>query len=229
MNFWTFISLLIFSTSTVAQDFRKDFLEMNRYYTTKKDFSVNVDIKIFNHQTATTPSNSFVLKYLSSGPNVYYSYLNREYIKNSDQIMLVDHGNKYIILKKNTNAVASPPVSSFDAMSILTALDSSMRYITNIQFALTNEGKQYTMSLKGYFIKTMVLTMDVTTFKIKSVHYFYDTDEFKENNKVYITYKETPFNENGLIPLSNFVVKNGNKWALTPSYNTYNLKIYEDE
>ncbi|MCW3071739.1 MAG: hypothetical protein JWO44_1629 [Bacteroidetes bacterium] len=218
--------LLLMSAAMLSQNWKKDLLEMNKAYMNAKSFSMKVDVNSYaglNDKKAFFRSAGEVV---SSGSNYYTSMMGRITILNERCMLVVDHGQKMIVYKKNNPA--SAPRNGFTIAS----LDSSMVMMeknVKVKYLQDNaKEKRIELTYKSGEIARMEIVLDPVTCLMREVVFYYNTSKDYGNSlaKVVVTYTDTELDRevpDSFFSENNFLVSRKNEMLPLKKYEKYEV------
>jgi len=183
-NIVVFLLLVFAYLSSPSQSYKEDFKSLNRALLNLNSFRCEILIKIYEDYNSASPHIVQKAKVNINGNNYLSEYENRILLSTDNAKLLINKENKSIIYSNSENKKNYELYNNLNTNtdSILSTADSI------IFIKKTNDYIHYTVYSSKSVIKKTDLFIDVRTFLIKKLIYYYNRKFVAKNNKVIIEY-----------------------------------------
>lgn len=239
-NKFTFFTIFIcFVFSLVAQDFKRDMLDLTRKMGKSKNLSFTIHYKMFLDNDYSSPFDERDINIIKSAPyNMYCKDDNSsEYIVNKSSFLFINHRYKQMLLKPQTGKAANNDEllnlmdTKFDTIMMIYEKVSSKKISDDlVQYECIMKAGAYTKMWILYNHKTQ-LTEKITYFHKRPIR------KNKKDQKLHpvtieVSYRDFDFKPSikpEIFSEKKFIQKTGKKYLLQKSYSTYKfINLIED-
>lgn len=215
--------MLLFSwIPCAAQDFKADMEKMYQVYKNLTNFSLKVDIRVYEASLKSTP----VMVRKAS-----ICKQNHNFLITLDKLTMLNTDSLGLIIDTEEKTITCNPPGSGNPQPALavTGLDSLLKRVDSVKYIGTgNSLKHYIVYTGNKVIKQTDLYFSSADNRIVKIIYDYNYDLMKQYTKVLIEY--SAFNSAPLFPanyfsLSKYIVYEKNKIKPASNYQQYELQL----
>lgn len=228
-NKMTFVKLKIMSCLLLgtlitghAQDFKADLEKMYQAYRDLANFSVKVDIRVYENSVKSAPSMVHKASVGKQGSSFLITLDHVTMLYTNSLSLIIDPEQKTITCSPSGKNDVKPALS-------LTGLDSLLKQVDSVKYmGIQNSLKHYTIYTKKNLIKRSDLFISSIDHRMVKVIYDYNYELMKQNTKVVIEYSgftTTPSFPAGYFSLSRYIYVEKDKIKPTSNYKQYELQL----
>ena len=223
-NMLLLIGMLWSTTFSIAQDFRTELFRMNDTYRKADNFSMKVNVKIYEKQSDTRERQSYEGMVKKQGNNYLSQMMGKTTLVNNNCVLLVDEGNKLIQYGDRPKDKKNPT----DDKALCYAIDSVYLANNKLKMLSSEEGHmRILVSSEGdeVYEKTEIL-INTVSHVLEELTYYYKDEEKAGFSKIVISYSEVKLHAAfGKSDFSEkkYITASRNSITLAANYASYKL------
>jgi hypothetical protein len=188
----SFICISVNAADNATDSLRYDIAELFRILSSDKGVSMSMTVSVYPSATSTTPVYSKKATVKKKGSCFMYTVDKYIMVLNKDYILLVDKGQKTIIINKNEGLNdfynTKGPI---DVSMIYGVLDSTFSSYKSVALMAAQPNKRrYNINLNDILLENLEMEINLDTHCIAELQYLYDEKKMKKNNKVIVRFTE---------------------------------------
>lgn len=208
-----FLLLILPGSLAVAQDFKKDYNQVQDAYTKLDKFYCEIKIKLYESHQSVKPGETITSLIKKQNNDFWYSMGRIKMIVNEKCILYIDENEKQMIYTiRDTKREMKIPNQDVAAI-----IDSLVKKSDSVVFTGSKDNcKHYAIYASKALITKTELAIDRESFLIKTIEYYYDPMKSPSSNKIIIEYSkmdtaplftDSEFSEKRYAAYSNKVLK----------------------
>jgi hypothetical protein len=190
-TYFILLCLLLSQAVLSAQDLRRDVNHMYESYSNLTNFSMDIEVKIYQQKTDNKPIWTMIGAVRRNGEN-YHSHMDKnDVLVNQDYTVYIDGTKKMIIYRDNKDKWGKKLTHKVYGMEeVSKIIDSMLNKNDSIRYIGTvGSGREYVITNHKGLIQSADMVIDTLSGLVSHLTYYYDAAKMKTNNKAEVDFK----------------------------------------